>query len=290
MRICGTVPPEGCYMAFGNHSMKIIISHDVDHLSAWDHVTKDLILPKLWVRSFLQLCGKKISFRTFVWRLGLLFHPRMNRTEEVMAFDRAHEIPSVFFFGMDSVLGMSYSRKRAEPVIRKVLASGFDAGVHGVDYQDAEKMQAEHDVFRELSGMDSFGIRTHYVRFDSDTFEKMSRAGYLYDSSRFNKKKLEFIAPYRVGKMWEFPLYIMDGYICEAGKLQEGLQATFGAIRQAEKLGMSYCTILYHDFQFDDRFDPQMKRWYEETIRWIESQGYKFISFRDAIREQEETN
>ncbi|MEG1594505.1 MAG: hypothetical protein RR350_08835, partial [Oscillibacter sp.] len=90
--------------------MKIIISHDIDHLDASDHLTRDLILPKLWVRSFLQLCRGEICFRTFWYRLTILFHNRMNRTEEVMAFDHAHGIPSVFFFGMDHVLGMSYPR------------------------------------------------------------------------------------------------------------------------------------------------------------------------------------
>ena len=70
--------------------MKIIISHDVDHLDATDHVTKDLILPKLWVRSLLHLCVGKISLRTFLYRLTILFHNRMNRTEEVMAFDKSH--------------------------------------------------------------------------------------------------------------------------------------------------------------------------------------------------------
>lgn len=267
--------------------MKIIISHDVDHLDATDHLTKDLILPKLWVRSFLHLCAGKISFRTFWHRLTILFHNRMNRTEEVMEFDRAHGIPSVFFFGMDHILGMSYSQKKAAPVIRKVLDAGFDAGVHGVDYQDMENMRREHDDFATLSGTASFGIRTHYVRFDDETFSKMEQAGYLYDSSWFNKQELDIRAPYKVGKMWEFPLHIMDGYICEPGHLEEGLQATFAAIRKAEEQGMPYCTILFHDYQFDDRYDPQMKRWYEETVRYCEEQHYEFISYRDAIKELE---
>ena len=267
--------------------MKIIISHDVDHLDATDHLTKDLILPKLWVRSFLHLCAGKISFRTFWYRLTILFHNRMNRTEEVMEFDRAHGIPSVFFFGMDNILGMSYSQKKAAPVIRKVLDAGFDAGVHGVDYQDMENMRREHDDFATLSGTASFGIRTHYVRFDDETFSKMEQAGYLYDSSWFNKQELDIRAPYKVGAMWEFPLHIMDGYICEPGHLEEGLQATFAAIRQAEEQGMPYCTILFHDYQFDDRYDPQMKQWYEETVRYCEEQHYEFISYRDAIKELE---
>lgn len=54
--------------------MKIIVSHDVDHLYPSDHFLKDLILPKMWVRSFLHLCGEKsvgaLSATGFLSRFG----------------------------------------------------------------------------------------------------------------------------------------------------------------------------------------------------------------------------
>ena len=267
--------------------MKIIVSHDVDHLYAADHIVRDLILEKMWVRSFFQLCQRKLSLNTFLYRLFILFHNRMHRLYEVMAFDRENGIPSVFFFGMDRVLGMSYSRKKAAPVIRYVMEQGFDVGVHGVDYLSMEKIQDEHDAFAGISGMDQFGLRNHYVRFDEETFDKMQRAGYLFDSTWFNKKEMEIRAPYKVGNMWEFPLHIMDTYVCHPGNLKEYLQRTFEAITQAEQLGMPYCTILFHDYQYDNKFDPQMKRWYEETIRFCKEKKYEFISYRDAIKELE---
>lgn len=39
--------------------MKVIISHDVDHLFRDDHY-RDLIYPKLWVRSSLELIKESI--------------------------------------------------------------------------------------------------------------------------------------------------------------------------------------------------------------------------------------
>lgn len=267
--------------------MKIIVSHDVDHLYTADHLFHDLILPKLWIRSFLYLFQKKITFRTFCSRLTVLFRKRMHRLNEVMDFDRANGIPSVFFFGMDRVLGMSYSRKKAAPLIRFILVHGFDVGVHGVDFQNADNIRSEHDAFSQITGLDTFGLRNHYVRFDDDTFEKMNRAGYLFDSTWFNKQKPDIRAPYKVGNMWEFPLHIMDVYICHPGHLEKGLQDTFHAILEAERLNMPYCTILFHDYQFDEHFDPDMKHWYEETIRFCKDHGFEFISYRDAIRELE---
>lgn len=204
-----------------------------------------------------------------------------------MAFDKDHDIPSVFFFGMENILGMSYSKRKAKPMIERVLENGFDAGVHGVDYQKTANIRREHDDFAKLSKTSVFGLRNHYVRFDEDTFEKMDKAGYLFDSTWFNKKKLEICAPYKVGKMWEFPLHIMDGYICVPGALEQGLRDTISVIEQAEESGMPYCTILFHDTGFDQDYDPQLKQWYEKTVEYLEKQGYEFISYRQAIWELE---
>lgn len=264
--------------------MKIIVSHDVDHLYATDHLFRDLYLEKLWVRSFLQLCRKQISLQTFCGRLTLLFRNRMQHLEEVMEFDREHGVPSTFFFGMKSGLSMAYSQKRAAKHIRDVLEGGFDAGVHGIDYQSTEKMKEEKEAFSSLSGQGLFGIRNHYVRFDEQTFEKMSELGYLFDSTWFNKKELEFRVPYRVGEMWEFPLHIMDNYIYQPGRLEESLQKTYEAIHQAEEQGMPYCTILFHDYQFDEKYDPDLKKWYIETILFCKEK-YGFVSYREAIKE-----
>ena len=41
--------------------IKVIVSHDVDHLFAGDHWFRDLIYPKLWVRTTLQLVKREIT-------------------------------------------------------------------------------------------------------------------------------------------------------------------------------------------------------------------------------------
>ena len=267
--------------------MKVIISHDVDHIDVSDHVVKDLILEKMFIRSIIQIFTGQISLKTFFHRVTMIFRQRMNRIEEVMEFDRQNDIPSTFFFGMANGLGMSYSREKAEIYIKKVIEKGFDVGVHGVDYMEQENICREHDAFKNISGMNAFGIRNHYVRFNDETFSKMDRAGYFYDTTYFNKQKTELINPYKVGNMWEFPLHIMDGYICEQGRLTEGLDNTYKTIDEAEKCGIKYLTVLFHDYQFDNDFDPQLREWYIKTIEYCKSKGYDFISYRDAIEELE---
>lgn len=268
--------------------MKIIISHDVDHLYNTDHLIRDLIYPKLIVRSFIHVLQKKISFRTWCWRVKSVFEKRLNRIDEVMRLDKKQGVPSTFFFGMNQGLGMSYKPEEARVMIEKVEQNGFSVGVHGIEYIDTEGIKTEHDTLCHYIQRETFGIRTHYVRSDKDTFDKFANAGYAYDTSQFNKKKLDLKMPYKIGSMWEFPLYIMDGYIMPFGDFETGKKNTINAIQQAEKAGMPYCTILYHDYQYNHRTYPAEKAWYDWLLEYLKENKYQFISYEEAILELEE--
>lgn len=267
--------------------MKIIISHDVDHLYVQDHFFKDLIIPKLWVRSFIQLCTGKIGIKTFFNRIFCVFSKRQNRIKEVMDLDDKYGIRSSFFFGMRNGLGMSYSHKKVIPYICDVKARGFDVGVHGIEFVDYDEMKKEYNQFQNIIQEDYFGIRMHYVRFDESTFEKLDKCGYLYDTTEFNKKEVEINAPYKVGNLWEFPLHIMDGYVFNDGALENGIEKTKAIIQEAEKKGMPYCTILFHDYLYNEKCYPTGKAWYEWLLGYLKENSYEFISYRKAISELE---
>ena len=266
--------------------MKIIISHDVDHLYPSDHILRDLIFPKLWVRSAIEMINGKISFLVFYYRLISIFDKRLNRIPEIIEFDKKNNIPSVFFFGMDNILGMSYKISAAAPWIKYVLENGFDAGVHGVAFDDTNKMNDEFKRFQIISDLDSFGIRMHYVRYNDTTFKRMNQIGYLFDTSEFRKTNSDLKKPYKIGRMWEFPLYIMDGYILHQG-LETAQKQTIDLINKARMMKTVYFTFLFHDSLFNERTYPMQKYYYEWFVNYIQSLGFKFISYRDAIAELE---
>ncbi len=266
--------------------MKIIISHDVDHLWRNDHY-RDLIYPKLWVRSTLELFKGEYGIKEWGHRMMSPFNKVRHRIEEVMEFDKANGIPSSFFFGMEKGLGMSYGYKNAIEIIKAVDEAGFDVGVHGIAYDDLDNIQKERDLLKKIINRDDFGIRMHYVRFSENTFNYLNEAGYIFDTTEFDKLSRDncLKEPHKVGNMWEFPLNIMDGYLPK--KLEDKKRVTKELIKKAENEKLTYLTILFHDYLYSKGYETD-KKWYIWLIDYLKGNGYEFISYKDAIKELNE--
>lgn len=266
--------------------MDIILSHDVDHITVWEH-WKDPIIPKFLVRSTLELLLGKISFRELVQRHGDLFRNRWERVAEVMDLHERHGIRSCFFFGMANGVGLSYPLRHAERLIPQVLSRGFEAGVHGIAYTDEVAMRQEHEHFARISGRKDFGIRMHYLRQDPTTFQKLAAAGYRFDATSHGARD-----PHRVCGMWEFPLLFMDGWAMDGEKRYqsrdlEGAQAyTLGKLKEAEAAGLRYAGILFHDRYYSSSF-ATWKAWYEWLVLLLKERGHRFITHAEAIAQLE---
>ena len=266
--------------------MKIIVSHDVDHLYGRDHWFRDLIYPKLWVRSSLALLKRDITCKEWWLRNTSCFRKNRHNLEALMDFDAKHGIPSTFFFGMNQGLGMSYKPEEAKLMILKVHERGFAVGVHGIEYQDAAGMKREYDTFKQVTGLEPCGIRMHYVRFDADTFEKLNDIGYAFDTTEFDKPNCGTRKPpYKVGKMWEFPLTIMDAYLPPT--LDEAKKSTMKLLDQCKGQKLQYITVLFHDYQFCEDYSD-MKKWYDWLMNYFMDSGeYSFASYNEVMRELE---
>ena len=266
--------------------MKIIISHDVDHLQVTEHYA-DLVVFKFIVRACIELLTGKISMHSWLRRLFVLFTNCWHRIPEIIKFNKENNIPATFFFGMAKGKGMVYSNKKVQPWIKYALDKGFDVGVHGIAYDNEEEIRKEYQLFENGSDKNSFGIRMHYLRQNEYTFLNLEKAGYIFDSSVYALSN-----PYKIGKMWEFPLSLMEVYLFENGKpwqsksLEEVKNKTIEVFKEAESKNLQYFSVLFHDRYFDSSFDD-WKKWYVWLIEFVKEQNNTFISYSDAIKELE---
>ncbi|MDA8087540.1 MAG: hypothetical protein M0Z75_12655 [Nitrospiraceae bacterium] len=266
--------------------MKVIISHDVDHITAWEH-GRDLILPKHIVRNCIEFGLKYISGREMARRFADIARNRWHNMEEMMGFDREMGIPSTFFFAVSNGMGLSYSLEDAKFWMNRAMDEGFDIGVHGIEFESPHGITVEFNTFARLTNITGFGIRMHYLRRNDGTLRNLAKAGYRFDSSI-----AELAPPFRVDSLWEFPLHIMDGNIlCRNSRwqdrsLEQAKDSTKAIFDASFDRGIEYFTILLHDRYFTDSFRT-WKNWYIWVTEFVKANGIGFTSYNEAIRQLE---
>ena len=266
--------------------MKIIISHDVDHITVWEH-KRDLIVPKFLVRNMIELMSGAISGKECCLRFASLLKNKWHNIEELMDFDGKEYIPSTFFVAVDNGLGLNYSLKDAEFWIKKISQKKFDIGLHGIAFDNLKDIKNEYNVFKKISKLNDFGIRMHYLKNNENTVEYLNNAGYIFDSTLY-----KFQNPLKVGNLWEFPLHIMDSYLFYKNSrwqnqtLEQVKEEAKRKIDGAYKKDIKYFTILFHSKSFNNSFSS-WKNWYIWVIDYLKNNGFEFINYREAIKELE---
>ena len=266
--------------------IKIIISHDVDHLFGKEHWFLDLFYQKLFVRESVALLQRRITVHEWKKRCASCFQYERNHIKELIKFENESGVPSTFFFGMAKGLGMSYTPEEARDMIWYVLDQGFDVGIHGINFTTLDGIVEERMRFEKIVGFSPSGIRIHYVRFNDETFTYENEAGYLFDATEFCKVQGgTFKAPYKIGKMWEFPLTIMDSYLPQ--EFEKAREETQKRLTICQRLGLEYMSVLFHDYQFCDAY-LDINKWFRWFIEYInKSPDYSFCTYGEAIEELE---
>ena len=284
----------------------VIISHDVDSLYFPKGLSKRIrncIHVKLWLRLARFVLTGKISLPHAFSVLFDASKIKLHNIEALMEFDRAHGVKPTYFFIMDQErcihdsLGGAYPLDDAKPFIELVRSNGFEAGVHGIVFDDFDGMKSERDTWTQLTGSAPKCIRNHFVRFDDKTFERLSSLGYDYDSTEFDKAARSLIkAPYKVGNMWEFPLNIMDVYLVSPyikqhsylASAEEMKAKTLRIIGELKSKGIGYLTVLFHDYGFCE-LSRGYRDWYKWLVNYVEeSPDFDFMSYREAIAHLEQ--
>lgn len=265
--------------------MKIIISHDIDHVNIWEHAFKDLIIPKHFVRSNLELIKQKISLKEYAFRYLDLFTNQWQKINELMDYNEALGIKSHFFMGVNNGLGLNYNLSQVKKWVPIIENRGFGIGIHGIDFENFEKINAEFNLFKSILKSSDFGIRMHYLRLNEKTLINLDKAGYKFDSTTFDYKN-----PYKIGNLWEFPVQLMDTWVLnkdsnhQQRNLEEAKAYSIQQIEKAKNMNLDYFTIIFHDVYFSNSFQT-LNEWYKWLIDYLKQNNYQFTDFNTAIKE-----
>jgi peptidoglycan/xylan/chitin deacetylase (PgdA/CDA1 family) len=223
-----------------------------------------------------------ISPAVFIDRINFWSDKRINRLNELMAYEKSLGIPATYFFVMRPGLGVGYTWEQAKPFMNDMLANGFEIGVHGMAYNDEAAMREELERFISATGIQKPGVRMHYLRNDSSTIKNLAQTGYWFDSTEY-----KVAAPYFVGDMVEFPIGIMDAYAVRPTHKTMDIAKSYSLERLeiAERQQIPFFTINFHDLVFNPAY-VLYKDWFTWFIDLCQSRGYEFTSFSKAIKEE----
>lgn len=267
--------------------MKAIISHDIDHFTLSEHYFRDLIVPKFFIRSKIEFLIGKITFKELILRYSDLVTNKWQNINELIDFDIERNIPATFFVAVEKGKGLNYSNHIAKKWVQIILEKGFEVGLHGIEFENYNKIKEEHDAFSLLSGLTDFGCRMHYVRTNECTYQNMSKISFAFDSSEYDIR-----APYKIGKMWQFPFQIMDGYLIQKPKqwqcknLEQAKNETKRILEDCYKNNLPYIGIDFHDRYFSNRF-VTWRDWYVWLIDLLISEKIEFVNYETAIKKLE---
>jgi hypothetical protein len=264
--------------------LKIIVSHDVDHITHLENMLDGFLIKSLLRNSMLTL-NRSIKKKNFLEFLLSVLKNKAQNISELIEFDIYRNVKPTFFIGFANGLGLSYSLNQASYWTKEILNAGCDLGVHGIAFKNYDEMLYEYLQYRDIVGSNPPGIRMHYLRTCETTLAHLAQAGYLFDSSIYDLRE-----PYSVDGMIEFPIHIMDVRIfCDQSRwytvsFELAQRKTLKIIDQVEQAKLPYLTVLFHDSYFCQAYS-KWRDWYMWLIEYLSGQGYEFISYKDACNE-----
>lgn len=205
---------------------------------------------------------------------------KISNLNELLTFEKGLGISSTVFIAVAKGMRLSYSNRSAQKIIEVVRTYGFGMGIHGQEFNNPDKMKIEMDRFKSLSGLNSFGIRNHYLRISDSTHYYMAETGYLFDSTQYGLFDVS-----KVNNMYIFPISIMDVSVLSQSynNLEVVKESTLKLLKEAERRHLDYFVINFHDNYFSELY-PDHKAWFIWLINLLQTKEYEFTDFYKEVK------
>jgi peptidoglycan/xylan/chitin deacetylase (PgdA/CDA1 family) len=302
----------------------LVLTHDIDVMSLqelpwlcltlWGFSYRCLMaaffrgVMKLTIRQRLQAFWYGISMPLI--KLGLVRDPWKSSLDLLLDMERRLGVRStLYFLPFPNIRGTTvsgepapanrsifYSVKEHREQIRALEAEGWEIGVHGIDaHWSAEAAERERHEITAVLGHDHLGIRMHWLYHKGrETFEILSKAGYVYDATPgwndkvgFPEERFQPYAPINGDPFQVLPLNIQDCAMFEELRLSEdeAWNETTAILKKAA-LHHAVITVLWHNDSFAlPRF---WGSFYERLIKQAREDGARIVRAIDIVRTEDE--
>jgi hypothetical protein len=151
-----------------------------------------------------------------------------------------------------------YDVAELRPELQKVISSGGEVGLHGMDaWADSTRGREECNRVSQTLGATVIGVRMHWLFFDGNSPAVLDQAGFSYDSTIGYNETVGYRAgtaqvyrPLGTANLLELPLQIMDTALFYPGYLnlseEDAARMVWNLIEGAAEFGGAL-TINWHD-------------------------------------------
>src|SRR5256712_2278421 len=186
----------------------------------------------------------------------------------------------------------SYAARDIADHLRRFVLAGCEVGLHGINaWLDSSKGREELDEIARITGVQSLGVRMHWLYFDDHSPLALEKAGFSYDSTMGYNETVGYRAgtsqafkPLQATRLLELPLHVMDTALFfpshlnlsakEAGKLVRAI------IDNAPRFG-GVVTVNWHDRSIAP--ERLWDRFYMDLVSELRSRGPWFATARQAV-------
>ena len=298
------------------YSFIACLTHDVDHPAIrhhkWDH-TMFGFLYRAVIGSLIQVFRRRVPVRHLFtnWAAALtlpLVHFGLAK-DFWYEFDRYLEIEkglrSTFFVipfkncpGQSAagqaprIRASSYAARDIADHLRRFVLAGCEVGLHGINaWLDSSKGREELDEITRITGVQSVGVRMHWLYFDDDSPLALEKAGISYDSTMGYNETVGYRAgtsqafkPLQATLLLELPLHVMDTALFFSSHLNASAMGAWklvsAVIENAHRFG-GVMTVNWHDRSIAP--ERLWDRFYVDLVDELRSRGPWFATARQAV-------
>ncbi|NIM15929.1 MAG: hypothetical protein GTO45_28345 [Candidatus Aminicenantes bacterium] len=299
--------------------MKIVLTHDVDHLALrnvplWSKASASFIKQCIF-SNFSRLLKKDINGLTYIKsflsgislplvKLGIAKDPREKCLLRILTIEKEYNVRSTFYFipfkGTPGFVrreepasmyrGADYDVRKYKDLLLELEEEGWEVGIHGINaHISPDKAAEELKVFKTLlPEKTKWGMRIHWLYQPGDLWKNLKDAGYYYDATFGSNEDIGFkenrFHPFKKDGVWVLPMNIQDGALLAPWHkhlTREQAWKEIQTVLDTAKEKQAVVTILWHNASFGaPRF---WDRLYCKIIEEGRKQGAQFLTALQAV-------